>query len=194
MTRMREAGRRLSRQGTTLLELIIAFFILVVAALSITGLMSYGHRGTEKDFRAVQAVQLLEDRMNRLLMLPAAQLLTSITAGGSTPQTFASALLGVPLGPVTIGANAFTVTATLNRQPVRFATRELDLLNAVNYNPSDPATWRFSDPSDAHGSFNGTTLPYRVVKIVVTVSWEELVNRKAPRSIEAVSFAVDFTS
>ena len=194
MMQARAARGRVSKRGTTLLELMIAFFILVVAALSITGLMSYGHRGTEKDFRSVQAVQLLEDRMNRLLVLPASQLLTAITKGGNTPQDFSSALLGVPLGPVTIGANTFTVTATLSRLPVVFSTRELDLVSAVNYTPSDPSTWRFTDKRSVNGSFDGTTLPYRVVKIVVTVSWEELFNRKAPRSIAAVSFAVDFTS
>ena len=186
--------RHTARMGLSLLELILSFFILVVAVLSVSGLISFGHRGTQKDFRFVQAVQLLEERMNRILLVPATQLFSLITAGGSAPQTFSTPLAvvpAVPLGSVMVGVASFSVTATMNRQPVSFSTRELDIINSPAYDKTDPATWRFTNSSSANGTFDGSSLPYRVLKIIVTVSWVELLNN-TPRKIEAVSFAVDY--
>jgi len=180
-----------SRNGTTLIEIVMAFLILVIAVLSISGLISFGHRGTQKDFRMVQAIQLMEDTMNRFLVASCSQLLAAVP--GTTPVTFTDKLLDIPLGPVKVGANDFTVNVTLARQAVSFSTRELDIVSSPpEYNKNDPATWRFSGPTDRNGKFDGVALPYRVVKIHVVVSWTELLHN-IRRQVDAVSFAVDFT-
>lgn len=177
--------------GLSLLELMLAFAILVVAILSVSSLISFGHRGTQKDFRVVQAVQLLEERMNQILLQKASDLLAAITVGGTTQQTFTTPLLSVPLGPKNVGAATFTVTATLNRQPVVFSTSQLDIESSTNYDKDDPGTWCFSSASSLNGTYDGVSLPFRVVKIIVTVAWTELLNN-VPRKVEAVSFAVDY--
>ncbi len=185
------AGMAGVRRGTTLIELILAFLILVIALLSVSGLISFGHRGTQKDFRMVQGIQLLEDTMNRFLVASCSQLLTALP--GTTPVTFTAPLLGIPLGPIRIGNTDYAVSATLSKQAVSFSTRELDITTSPpEYDRTRPATWRFSAATDRNGRYDGVNLPHRVVKIHVIVGWTELLHN-AQRRVEAVSFAVDFT-
>ncbi|HEY9069159.1 MAG TPA: hypothetical protein VIV61_02825 [Candidatus Ozemobacteraceae bacterium] len=184
-------GARKARIGTTLIELILAFLILVIALLSVSGLISFGHRGTQKDFRMVQGIQLLEDTMNRFLVASCSQLLTSLP--GTTPVTFTAPLLGIPLGPIRVGSTDYAVSATLVKQSVSFSTCELDITTSPpEYNRNSPATWRFSAATDRNGRFDGLALPHRVVKIHVVVGWTETLHN-VQRRVEAVSFAVDFT-
>ncbi|MBI3037466.1 hypothetical protein HYY75_00245 [bacterium] len=173
------------KRGVTLIELVLAFLILVICTLSVSSLISFGHRGTKKDFRNVVAIQLLEDRMNQVLALPEKSLYAAI---GGTSQTFSSGnLLGVPVGATTTPAIApFNVSITLEKVNVDFWYRPLDLVNSPNYDPdptAGPPTWVFSGLTkyDCDG---------KVVKITTTVSWTEPVSN-ANRVVEVVSFAVD---
>lgn len=180
-----------SRNGTTLIELILAFLILVVAVLAVSGLISFGHRGTQKDFRMVQGIQLLEDTMNRFLVASCSQLLTMVP--GTPPVTFSNPVMNIPLGAIRVGSTDYSVSATLSRQSVSFSTCELDITNSPpEYNKNSPATWRFSPATNRNGNFDGVSLPHRVVKIHVVVRWLESI-QNIQRRVEAVSFAVDFT-
>ena len=40
-------------QGMSLIELVLAFLIMCLSTLAALGIMSYGHRGTVKDFQQV---------------------------------------------------------------------------------------------------------------------------------------------
>jgi len=179
------------KAGTTLIELILAFLILVIAILSVSGLISFGHRGTQKDFRMVQGIQLLQDTMNRFLVASSTQLLAAVP--GTTPATFTTAVVGIPLGKTQVGTTEYSVSAVLSRQTVSFSTRELDIVTSPpDYDKNDPSTWRFSASTNRNGQFDGVSLPHRVMKIQVIVEWTEML-QNMKRRVDAVSFAVDFT-
>lgn len=180
-----------SKTGTTLIELILAFLILVIAVLSVSGLISFGHRGTQKDFRMVQGIQLLEDTMNRFLVASCSQLLAAVP--GTAPATFTAPVLGIPLGAIRVGTTDYSVSAALTRQSVSFSTRELDIVTSPPvYDKNNPSTWRFSAATNRNGQFDGVSLPHRVMKIHVLVEWTEPLHN-VTRRVDAVSFAVDFT-
>jgi len=133
----------------------------------------------------------MEDTINRFLVASCSQLLTAVP--GTTPVTFDTSMLGIPLGAIRVGSTDYTVSATLARQSVSFSTRELDITTSPpEYNKNDPATWRFSAATNRNGKFDGVALPHRVVKIHVAVTWQEALHN-VQRRVEAVSFAVDLT-
>jgi len=178
------------RAGITLPELLIAFSILAMTLLPISGLIGFGHKGTSKDFRMVQAIELLIERMNQMNAVPFKQLNTLITTGTTVRLTntiFPGTNLEVQLGPIDKNGINFNVSATLIKFPVTFTYRPINFSD-LSYNVDRPETWRFdAERSDV---YDGNTYPYKVLKVLVQVDWTEpIVN--VGRSINALSFVVD---
>ena len=144
------------RRGVTLLEILISFIILCVAAIGAAGIISHGHRETTHDFRRGEALQILVDRMNFLSSLPFKNLYDNI---GQSP--IKKEFKGVAFGKVTVGQNSYDVTAILKKQSITFDNlMELRFPNK-EYVYNKPETWYFqSKPSESH----------EIVKITVNVT------------------------
>ncbi|HNW35531.1 MAG TPA: hypothetical protein PKM25_11405 [Candidatus Ozemobacteraceae bacterium] len=178
--------------GVTLIEIICAFLIFMIATLGASGLLSFGHRGTQKDFRMVAAQEILSDRMNRLALVPYASLTTSITA---EPVVFSSDgvagrfLWGVPYGLATnTRAGSFNVDITLRHQPVTFGVQPFNIVTSVGYASTTPSTFAFDSFDATYREYTGVdaTRPFEVIKFLTTVKWGE--PNGVSRNIQAVSF------
>lgn len=156
------------RAGISLIEIMLAFLILVIATLSAAGTISFGHRGTEADFRQGEALQILVDRLNRLSSLPYARLDSFLQAAGSNVATFTDPIEGIELGDnIRIDKHSYCIRANLKRQAITFrGLMELSFPNPA-YNAASPSTWIFRDRPDVN--FNGVAAPFAVIKITVSV-------------------------
>ena len=159
----------LNKRGMNLLEIMISFIILCVAAIGAAGIISHGHRETTHDFRRGEALQILVDRMNFLSSLPFKTLNDAI---GGASKDIKSDFKGVNFGKVSIGQNSYDVSATLKKQSVTFNNlMELDFPNK-NYIYDKPNTWRFrykTNRSETFASLSGD-YAYAVIKITVNVT------------------------
>ncbi|MBQ2593079.1 MAG: prepilin-type N-terminal cleavage/methylation domain-containing protein [Candidatus Riflebacteria bacterium] len=157
------------RRGVTLIEIMISFIILCVAAIGAAGIISHGHRETTHDFRRGEALQILVDRMNFLSSLPFKTLNDAI---GGTSKKIDSNFKNVSFGKVTVGQNSYEVTAVLKKQPITFNNlMELEFPNK-NYVYDKPNTWRFRYKNTRTESFASLTgdYAYAVIKITVDVT------------------------
>ncbi len=183
------------KRGVTLVEIVLSFLILVIATLAASGLISFGHRGTHKDYRTIAAQNFLTDRMNQILLVPFASLTTSIT---SEPTLFSAdgaegrSLWGVPYGLASDskGGN-FNVDISIQHIPLTFGLRPVDVLNAPTYDPRVPSTFNFGNFDSAFAIFDGSSAQraYQVIKIITTVKWTE--QNGVRKRIELVSFTAN---
>lgn len=182
---------RRSTTGISLVEIMLAFLILVTAAFSAAGVISFGHRGTVADFRQVEGMQILVDRMNKLMNLPFASLNSFLTSAGSDEYTFTNAIEGIVLGDeVKMDKHTYRVHATLKRQKIVFESlMELSFPNP-DYVPASPSTWIFRDRPAA--SFDGAANPYKIIKITVTV--KPVGGMTDEHEFVAVSYVADLES
>lgn len=186
------------KAGVSLLEIMIAFTILVLAMLSISGLISFGHRGTEKDFRSVLAIQLLEKKLNQLLAISFTKVADEMMSGTDKLTVDATQFTGTPyeivMGNVTEHKTSYEVTAVLEKIPVSFSVRPLEIDN--NYEFAKVETYKFGAITSSLARFDGSNATknrFRVIKAQMTVKWmEPIVN--VERKVEAVSFLVDLES
>ncbi len=194
---MQPSFNRFNRSsGITLPEIMIAFLILAMSMLPISGLIGFGHKGTQKDFRTVQAIELLVEKMNQVVAVPfkglEANNLTgtppSVTLNAANATISSGGVVLVQLGDIVKGSTTFRSSATLIKHPVTFTYRPINFSNpAYTFDP--PNFWIFDaeKPDTYDGSVN---YPYKVMKVIVKIDWiEPQVNK--PRSVEAMSFAVD---
>lgn len=172
-------------QGLTLIELMLAFLIMCLSTLAALGIMSYGHRGTVKDFQQVEALQILVDRMNRLGALPF-QTARGFVEGAGGALALTSDFEGIPFGTIAIGKNSYTVTGSLSWQIIDFPELMQLRLPNPNYNKDNVNTWLFEtfDPDSFNGSMPQRS--YKVIKAQVAAS-PQGVNR----TFEAMTFIVD---
>ena len=185
------------RRGVTLIEIVFAFLILVIAALGASGIISYGHRGTQKDFREVEAIQLLGDRMNQVLAIPFEDLDPLLTFGDQA--TFSATLFGatpqeVVLGPIVQGPRTYTAEVSLQRQPVILGFCPINIPNSPNYLPGVATSWNFDALNTDLGRFDGSDAvvhPFKTLKVIVRVSWNEPVVTAPTREYFVVSFVTD---
>jgi len=177
-----------SASGVTLAEIMLSFLILVVAAFSAAGVISFGHRGTVADFRQVEAMQILIDRMNKLISMQYGDLDKFLESAGNDEFTFKDPIEGIVLGDeVPLEKNIYRVHATLKRQKIVFqGLMELKFPNPA-YSPASPSTWLFADRPDE--SFPGGGNPYKVIK--VTVSVKPVGGMTDEREFTAISFVAD---
>jgi len=180
------------RRGATLTEIMLAFLILATATLGSMGIMGYGHAGSAKDFRNVLALQLLENTMNQLLQQSFASM--TVQMRRARQSTFNAPILGIGLGPIDQGKEKFDVVASLSMVPVTYTYRPINVSWVTpEYDPDDPTTWRFGDVTKNQGEFDGTALPYKLIKMQILVKWKEQGGR-VNRQVEAISFVVDLES
>jgi len=186
-----------SVRGVTLVELMLAMLILAGVTLSVSGLMSYGHRTTQKDFRQVIALQMLTDRMNQLLIVPYASLSAALT---NSPQTFSNTTVaGVDLLttiPTQAQQTAYTFTLVLTRIPVTFGVQPIDVaVSSPDFVKDQPSSWRFAAYSETNGIMDGSAVdrPFKVIKVHLRISWREPI-QQVDRLYELVSFNVDLVN
>ncbi len=177
-----------NKRGVTLIEIMISFIILCVAAIGAAGIISHGHRSTEQDFRRGEALQLLVDRMNFLSSISFKNLKKEI---GNSPinKTFRD----VPFGDVSIGKNTYTIEAVLKLQSITFSDlMELDF-PIQNYDYKDPKTWKFRKKSKSSETFNqlGEKDDYRYAAIKIKVSVKPKLKDKEERAYEAITYVCD---
>jgi hypothetical protein len=179
------------KSGISLIEIMLAFLILCLATFAAAGTISFGHRGTEADFRQGEALQILVDRLNRLSSLPFSRLDSFLQAAGADEFTFSDPLEGIELGEsVRIDKHSYRIRATLKRQPVVFnSLMELDFPNPA-YPPAAPSTWIFRDRPEER--FNGVNAPYAVIKITVAV--KPVGGMTDEREVIAITFVADMES
>lgn len=176
-----------NRRGVTLLEIMIAFLIMCVAALGAAGIISHGHKETSHDFRRGEALQILVDRMNFLSSLPFKSLVTEIDgASRNIKEPFKEEQFGT----VTIGQNSYNVTATLKKQSISFNNlMELKFPNK-DYVHDKPNTWRFrkrTKSTDTYASTSGD-YAYIAVKIRVDVTPINSKSSRNERTYSAITF------
>ncbi len=176
-----------SRRGVTLLEIMIAFIILCVAAIGAAGIISHGHRETSHDFRRGEALQILVDRMNFLSSFPFKTLATEINGES---RNINEPFKEEQFGTVTIGQNSYNVAATLKKQSISFNNlMELQFPNK-DYVYDKPNTWRFRNrvPStDTFPSLSGD-YEYVVIKIRVDVTPIDGKSAKNEKTYSAITF------
>lgn len=177
--------------GVTLIEIMLAFLILVTAAFSAAGVISFGHRGTVADFRQVEAMQIMVDRMNKLMNMPYASLDSFLVSAGDNEHVFKDPIEGIVFGDeVKAEKHTYRIHATLKRQKIEFdSLMELAFPNPA-YEPASPSTWLFQDRPKA--SFDDTTSPYKIIKI--TVSVKPVGGMTDEREFTVVSFVADLES
>lgn len=181
--------------GVSMIEIMVAFSILVMSILSISGLVSYGHRGTEKDFRNVLAIQILEEKMNQMLAASFSKVADEVM-GGSTKTTVNSVLFAgtgheIVLGKVTLEKTEYDITAELEKVAVSFGIQPLEIDNSYEF--AKVETYKFGNLTSALARFDGSNTGknrYRVIKVTMRVGWTEpIVN--ASKQVAAVSYMVD---
>ena len=180
--------RQFSAKGITLIEIMIAFAILCTAVFSTAGAISYGHRGTTKDFRRGEALQLLVDRMNKLSSLPYESLNKFLKNAGGNEYCFKDPLDEIVLGDsVKVGKYSYEIHATLKRQSITFdSLMELSFPNSA-YRQDLPSTWIFKNRTSE--SFDGAANPFAVIKI--TVSVKAIGGITPEKAVEAITFVAD---
>lgn len=184
-----------NKSGTSLIEIMMAFGIMVVSILAISGLISYGHRGTEKDFRNVQAIQVLEEKMNRLLTASFAKISAEVMAGANKVTVnkvlFPGTVHQIVFGKTTIEKTTFDVFADLEKIAVSFEVRPLEIDNSYEF--AKVQTYKFGALTSALARFDGSNTGknrYRVIRVFIRVKWVEPVVNVA-RQVEALSYMVD---
>ncbi|MDN5280529.1 MAG: hypothetical protein PWR01_4494 [Clostridiales bacterium] len=182
----------------SLIEIMIAFAILVVSAFSISGLISFGHRGTEKDFRSVLAIQLLEEKLNLFLSTSFNKVSDEVMSGATKMNVdktlFSGTTHEIQLGSITEGKTNYQVSATLEKIPVSFGVRPLEIDQSYEF--AKVETYRFGALNNKLARFDGSNNGknrYRVIKVTMMVKWTEPVVN-VEKQIQAVSFLVDLES
>lgn len=157
---------RLRGKGVTLVEIMMAFFVVVTAIFGAIGALEYGHKATRSDFRRGEAIQIMTDRMNKLSALPFKKLKEFIDSAGGLAE-IASEFEHIEFGETTIGNNTYMARATLEYLPLTFkGLMELEFPNP-KYKPKDASTWIMKKRSDE--AFDGTLRPYQAIKVCVYV-------------------------
>lgn len=174
----------------SLSEIMLAFVILSLAVLPASSLISYGHQGTQKDYRNVKGLELLVDRMNQVSGLPYDELDKLITSGNfasfSTPL-FVGTKIELQLGEVNY-QGSFTASLSLERYKATFRYNPIDL--DLSYNSKNPTTWKFKNAEDE--VFDGGANPYKIIRAYVSVVWKERGARdNGNRMVDATTFIVD---
>ena len=180
-----------NRKAVTLIEILISFIILCVAAIGAAGIISHGHRSTGQDFRRGEALQLLVDRMNFLSTISFKNLKKEI--GNSTSHPIGSKFRDVPFGIVSVGKNTYEVQAVLKLQSVTFNDlMELDF-PIKDYDYKNPKTWRFRKKPRPSETFNvnNDKDDYRYSVIKITVRVKPKLKDKDERTYEAITFVCD---
>jgi type II secretory pathway pseudopilin PulG len=186
------------RAGISLIEIMIAFAILVVSAFSISGLISYGHRGTQKDFRNVLAIQLLEQKMNQVLTLSYEKVSDGLMAGNTEitveDTIFKDTDYEIVLGDITVDKTDYKATVKFEKVPISFEVLPLEVDNTYEFD--EVKTYKFGAETSDLARFDGSNTKknrYRTIKVTAKVTWTEpIVN--VDREVNAVSFMVDLES
>lgn len=182
-------------RGVTMIEIMFAFLVMAVATLAASGLLSFGHRNTSKDFRMLAATQILTDRMNQLLEVSFATHSAELDPP-ETPKTFgpgAGNYQGIKYGPTSYErAGDYRVEFTLEHIPLQFQIRPFQL--SSDYDPGIASSYHFAAAVDATlGQFTSNDRTsrnfYRLIRISVTVRWTE--PNGVARRVDAVSFKAD---
>lgn len=164
------------KSGTTLLEIMLALFIMAAAMIPIASVMGYGGRATSKDARRIAAIQLLDKTLRQLLQEPFDQ----IPVGNNIQAGFNS----IKLGSVVSGQGA-TFTVILNSQyenPTDFSFCGIDV-NGAAFNGNNPVVADFLPAENL--SLNNV-----VLRLQILVQWTE--QKTLPVSVSAITFRANF--
>ncbi|MBP5469117.1 MAG: prepilin-type N-terminal cleavage/methylation domain-containing protein [Candidatus Riflebacteria bacterium] len=176
------ANFKSQRKGVTLVEILIAFLILTLAAFGAAGLIGHGHKTTRHDFRRDEAIQLLVERMNQLSSLPFSKLSSKLDTANSVIINVGY-YEGFQFGNIKIGNNTYEVKAELKRENITFSNL-LDLdFSKPGYIATAPYTWYFMDRSSI--SFSGEDSSIIKIHVQVTPIKGDVTKEK---TFEAVTF------
>lgn len=176
---------RSSQRGISLIEIMLATLIMAFAMFPVAGMMGYGIKGNQKDFRAIQAIQLAEAKLNKIMVLDFAQLPNGTNI--SADITSGTQVL-VPLGSETIGQDVFGAILTSELIDSKFDYFYVDLnnTNPAAYVATDPATWFFraaDDPMELTGTDR------RLRRLRLRVEWREPAG--VVRNVELMTYKAD---
>lgn len=161
------------QSGISLIELMLSVIIMACAMIPIAGIMGYGFRGTQRDHRQIRAIQLCQERLNQVMGIPFARLVST-----SSPISSGTEVL-VPLGPVTIDGTNYTASLQVSNKPVNFTYRTVDINNAAYTGPDTlPYPW-------IAGNQTLNLATNYALEVVVSVTWNE--NTKQ-QSVSLTSF------
>jgi len=165
------------RSGLTLLEIMFATLILAFALIPISGLLGTGTKATSKDYRMIEAVQILEKTANNLILQP---FLDVPVGNGITTYATPPLKLGTVTGKY--GTN-YTVSMDCENVAVSFTARPVNV-SAAGFSEADP---RESDFGAAY-TYNFGNI---VKKVTLHVSWLETSGKV--RVIDVVTYLAKLT-
>ena len=145
-------------RGITLTELVLAMAVLAFTFIPIMGALTTSIKGTMKDERVVQAINLAQTSLNTALQFPFDELASHSRAvlGGpaSGPWTFGGTAQPAFQYPVTPGVNGlilrlgqvgtFTVDLAITDEPVQFTIQTYSPASRAADTTNDPTTWNWS--------------------------------------------------
>jgi hypothetical protein len=161
------------KTGTSLLEIIIALFIMAAAMIPIAHLIGFGGSATQKDNRQIHAIQVLERTMRLLLQQPFQDIPigANLTAYATPPVQ-----LGTVPGPH--GATYQVFLTCENVSPIDFRFHPVNV-NRPGFSEGAPLATDFQ-------AMQTLRLNDCVKKLSVRIDWIEQGNRTI--SFQAVSF------
>ncbi|HNV70742.1 MAG TPA: hypothetical protein PKO06_13660, partial [Candidatus Ozemobacteraceae bacterium] len=163
------------RAAFSLIEVVLAMAILVFAFIPIMGALSSSMKGTHKDEKIVQAINLAQTSLNAALQFPFNSLPPQAGTGAGTTASpwvfggtiqpnfnYATSTLALRLGQI----GEFTVELRISDEPVRFVVPQYTAASRSTDVTANPATWNWTNYTTPW--MNGIYHKY-----ILTVSWTE---------------------
>lgn len=177
--RSRLPRRWRGRSGLSLLEVVLATIILALTMLPIASVIGSGIKSTAKDYRTIEAIQLLERTANLLLQepygaIPVGNGLTAWAPVAPFPNNPA-----IRLGSVSGRDTTFSVTLTSSEMAATSFTVRPISVSRPGFDELNPQAADFL----AAYTYN---IPQAVKTLVVNVAWTEA--HGVARSVQAVTF------
>ncbi len=172
---MRKKLARYPVRGVTLIEIMLALFILASAMIPIASLMGYGGKATLKDNRHIVGIQVLQQTATLLLQAPYRDIPV-----GTNLATYATQpiLLGDVTGP---NGTVYRVLLTSELVPVSFSYYSVNVQNP-GFSEAAPRPTDFLGP-------NTLNLTNCLKRLAIRVSWLE--QGSARPEIHCVTYRAD---
>lgn len=170
--------QRVSRNGSgiTLLELMIAMFILAVAFIPVIASLGSSLSGTEKDERSITSLQLAQSALAAAIQFPFSALPT-FAGGGNGPWTIGGDVnviqyptspgvneMVMRVGRIKVFKTTYKLLLTIEDVPLTFKFKTYNITEKDKF-PTTPSSWGW-----ANSSFSVQQVHHRYT---MTAEWTE---------------------
>lgn len=158
-----------TRLGITLIEIILAVGILAFALIPIAGVIGQGLKGTQKNYRDILGVQLIEGVLNQAVSAR----YEDIPVGNAQVNDITLSNGGViDLGSINKNVNTYNVSLTVREVNVSFKYQPIKIGEST-FNPNDTLTWQFDVDHTLSLDGSSAAKARRVKEIIAAVQWQE---------------------